>query len=409
VNIDIKKTRLFERSQTQKDRELHRGIYKTILINVIVFCSLFLLLESSYRVWLYIQSCHTVCRPAFLRTLAAFNLKNMTPHPVYGFLAPDPITGFSPADGTFVIHAPGWSEGTMTIRQGVRVNAKFALTSGDGAILAVGDSFVFGDQVLDDETWPSILEILLNRRVVNGGVSGYGTAQAVLRAEHLMKAEPYSLVILSILVNNDLARDRSVFHTIGFYKPAVIREDGNLRLTTIEEGRRIVAENFICRATEKLRAQSWIPQLFFWSHIAKSFFSPLGYDGVCTTIHPKGATDYEILEFAVARLATFSVNKVILLQYLEDSFHEGTRNDSAIEESRVIRDVANRYGVPVIDSYYALKNQLFREIYKPGPTRHHSKKGNEIIADLIARSINCTALLPGWPSTGMETPSANCQ
>jgi len=212
---------------------------------------------------------------------------------------------------------------------------------------------------------------------VNGGVSGYGTAQAVLRAEHLMKAEPYSLVILSILVNFDLPRDRSVFHTLGFYKPAVIWEDGRLRQTTIEESRRIVTENFIC-------AHSWIPQLFFWSHIAKSFFSPLGCDGSCTTIHPKAATDYEILEFAVERLATFPVNKAILLQYSEESFREGTRNGSATDETRVIRDAANRHGVPVIDSYYALKNQPFREIYS---APHHSKRGNEIIAELIQRAI----------------------
>ena len=125
-------------------------------------------------------------------------------------------TGYSPADGTFVIREPGWNDATITIRQGVRVNTNFAPTSADGAILAVGDSFVFGDQVSDDETWPSILERRLNRRVVNGGVSGYGTAQAVLRAEQLLKTEPYSLVILSILVDNDLERDRMVFMRLVF-------------------------------------------------------------------------------------------------------------------------------------------------------------------------------------------------
>jgi lysophospholipase L1-like esterase len=277
----------------------------------------------------------------------------------------------------------------------VRVNAQFAPTSDDGAILAVGDSFVFGDQVSDDETWPSILENRLNRRVVNGGVSGYGTAQAVLRAEHLVKAEPYRLVILSILVNQDLARDRSVFHRFfEFYKPAVIRENGRPRQTTLEESRRIVNENFVC-------AHLRIPQLFFWSYVAKKVFSLLG----CANDHPKAATDYEILEFAVERLATFPVSKAILLQYGEDSFREDS--PSAIDESRVIRDIANRYGVPVIDSYYALKDQSFREIYKHGPGwGHHSKRGNEVIADLVARGINCPGLLPGWPLTGTETLTA---
>src|SRR5690606_25037038 len=50
-------------------------------------------------------------------------------------------------------------------------------------VLAVGDSFTFGDQVDDDETWPAYLERILQRPVRNGGVFGYSLAQAVLRAE----------------------------------------------------------------------------------------------------------------------------------------------------------------------------------------------------------------------------------
>ena len=57
-------------------------------------------------------------------------------------------------------------------------------TTPDGSvILAVGDSFTFGDEVKDDETWPAHLQQLLGRRVLNAGVSGYGFDQIVLRAE----------------------------------------------------------------------------------------------------------------------------------------------------------------------------------------------------------------------------------
>ena len=35
----------------------------------------------------------------------------------------------------------------------------------------------------------------------------------------------------------------------------------------------------------------------------------------------------------------------------------------SIDEARMIRDAANRYGVPVIDTYYALKNKPLSEIY----------------------------------------------
>jgi hypothetical protein len=215
---------------------------------LIVFFTLFVPFEFSYRVWTYFRHCDSICNA--LTKLDAFKRQH-----VYGFLASNPVVGFSPADGTFVIH--DWDNATITIRGGVRINGSFAPTSANNPILAVGDSFVFGDQVSDAETWPAILEKRLNRRVVNGGVSNYGTAQAVLRAEQLLNTEPFTLVILSILVDADLWRDWLVNGFV-FYRPAVIRQDGKVRQTTIEESRRIVSGNFIC-------AHPWIPELFFWS------------------------------------------------------------------------------------------------------------------------------------------------
>ena len=356
---------------------------KTILINVIVFCSLFVSFEFSYRVWTYFRSCNPICNITALKKLDAFEREH-----VYGFLASNRVTGFSPADGTFVIDEPGWNNVTITIRGGVRVNTNFAPTSANGAILAVGDSFVFGDQVSDGETWPAILERRLNRRVVNGGVSNYGAAQAVLRAEQLLKAEPYTLVILSIVVGGDggdLWRDRLVNGFV-FYRPAVIREGDKVRQTTIEESRKIVLDNFICD-------HPWIPEFFFWSYIARRFFLWLGYDGQCfAIIHPKAATENEILEFVIERLARLPVNKAILIQYPSYSlkntgeaaniYEAAIRN--SIDEARMIREVANRHGVPVVDTYYVLKNKPLDKIYREP---HHSKKGNEVVADLIAREI----------------------
>jgi hypothetical protein len=355
------------------------GGCKTILINVMVFCSLFVPFEFSYRVWTYFRSCNSICDITVLTKVDAFEREH-----IYGFLASNSVTGFSPADGTFVIHEPEWNNATITIHGGVRVNTNFAPTSANGAILAVGDSFVFGDQVSDGETWPAILEKRLNRRVVNGGVSNYGAAQAVLRAEQLLRAEPYTLVILSILVGADgggLWRDRLVNGFV-FYRPAIIREGGKVRQTTIEESRKIVLDNFICD-------HSWIPEFFFWSYIAKRFFSQLGYDGQCWAgVHPRAATVSEILEFAVERLARFPVNKAILIQYPSYSFKNTSEASNiasaSIDQARMIHEIANRHGVPVVDTYYFLKNKPLQEIYR---LPHHSKEGNEFVAELIAREI----------------------
>jgi hypothetical protein len=291
-------------------------------------------------------------------------------------LSADPVVGYAPTDGTFVIREPGWNNATITIRQGLRINPKFDPSAPNNPILAVGDSFVFGYQVSDDETWPALLEKRLNRRVVNGGVSGYGSLAAVLRAEQLLKQQPYSLIILSILIDEDLRRDRWVNRS-SFYRPSLISDDGQLRPTTIAESRRIFLDNFICTHPE-------IPELFFWSHVAKLFFSKLGYDGLCAPIvHPKAATEDEILKYVIERLAALPVKTAVLMQYPRHCFEGGS-----IDEAHTIRDLAIHYGVQVIDTYAAIKEKSLRETYIYGPIwPHHSPTGNGVVADVIANAL----------------------
>jgi hypothetical protein len=69
-------------------------------------------------------------------------------------------------------------------------------------ILAVGDSFTFGDEVGDSETWPAQLQRLSHRRVLNGGVGGYGFDQIVMRAERLAKAYRPEIIVVSFIADD---------------------------------------------------------------------------------------------------------------------------------------------------------------------------------------------------------------
>ena len=71
-------------------------------------------------------------------------------------------------------------------------------------VLAVGDSFTFGDEVRDDETWPAHLQQLLGRRVLNAGVSGYGFDQIVMRAERVVADKHPSAVVVSFIADDVL-------------------------------------------------------------------------------------------------------------------------------------------------------------------------------------------------------------
>jgi len=364
---------------TRPHRSFGLGFCKTLAINTLVCCFLLILLELSYRAWGYFRDCDKICDSAFFTRLDAFN---RSAH--YGFTGPDPIVGHSLVDGTFKIHEAYWNGATITIREGVRVNPKLESNLAGGAILTVGDSFVFGDQVSDDETWPALLEQRLNRRVVNGGVAAYGTMQAVLRAEQLLKVQDYSLLILSILVGEDPLRDRWVNFDM-YRRPAVIRDDGKLRLTTIEESGRVLS--LVC-------AHAWIPGLFFWSHVAKRVFSRIGYDGRCIAKkHPTAATADQIIEFVLERFAALPVAKAILLQYPQYAF-SGPALDAAraFDQAREIRDNAKRRGVPVIDTYDALGLEPLDEMYAHhGHFPHHSKGGNGVVADVLVREIAAPA------------------
>src|SRR5262245_30306251 len=69
-------------------------------------------------------------------------------------------------------------------------------------ILAVGDSFTFGEDVSDPEIWPSTLQGRTGRRVLNGGVSGYGLDQIVLRAEMLAALYKPDVIIVGFIADD---------------------------------------------------------------------------------------------------------------------------------------------------------------------------------------------------------------
>jgi hypothetical protein len=106
----------------------------------------------------------------------------------------DPTLGYVPR--------PGYSAAGVTFD-----NAGFR-RSGEhselGSVLAVGDSFTLGEEVEDGHTWPAYLQGLLNRRVMNAGVSGYGLDQIVLRAERIVADKRPATVIVGFIADDVL-------------------------------------------------------------------------------------------------------------------------------------------------------------------------------------------------------------
>jgi lysophospholipase L1-like esterase len=108
----------------------------------------------------------------------------------------DPLLGFVPRSGL----RPNGAVPADTLDAGKMEASKVG--TGRPAVLAVGDSYTYGEEVADSETWPALLQARLGRPVLNGGVSGYGLDQAVLRAEVLAEHHHPTDIVVSFIADD---------------------------------------------------------------------------------------------------------------------------------------------------------------------------------------------------------------
>jgi lysophospholipase L1-like esterase len=119
----------------------------------------------------------------------------------------DPQLGWVPKIGTYQRSA---EEVWRVNEAGLRSNGP-PFSSAKRPIVAVGDSFTFGDEAQDHETWPAQLEQRLHVPVLNGGVFAYGIDQAFLRATSLLEAHDPAVVVLAF-ISDDINRAELSFY-----------------------------------------------------------------------------------------------------------------------------------------------------------------------------------------------------
>jgi hypothetical protein len=144
----------------------------------------------------------------------------------FGYHIYDPELGWIPKSSN------QWGTSITILKEGIRSNGRGEVWDGTGnPILAVGDSYTFGDQVADTDTWPAQLEKLSGKRVINGGVDGYGVDQIFLRARGFLNRYEFSSVIFSFIPDDIRRSQMSVMFATT--KPYFDFENGQLMLENV--------------------------------------------------------------------------------------------------------------------------------------------------------------------------------
>jgi len=148
----------------------------------------------------------------------------------YSFDRYDPSKGWRPKPN--LKDEKVWEDKILnTTSTGLRGKKDFPYgkNAGKQRILILGDSFTFGDEVSDNETYSHYLqEMLPNTEVINMGVHGYGHDQMlILFKEEGIKYRP-DIVILGFL---PLDMSRNLLDFRDYAKPRFVLEKGELKLT----------------------------------------------------------------------------------------------------------------------------------------------------------------------------------
>lgn len=116
--------------------------------------------------------------------------------------------------------------------RGIRLNGDTPPRAERPLVLAVGDSFAFGDGVDDEDSWPATLERLTGGRVINAGMIAFGLDQAVLRAEQLIDVYRPDTIVVAF-IPHDVTRCELSYWS-GYSKPYFDLDGDGLRLHPAE-------------------------------------------------------------------------------------------------------------------------------------------------------------------------------
>ena len=248
-------------------------------------------------------------------------------------------------------------------------------------ILVVGDSFTFGEEVSDGEAWPADLQRLLGRRVLNGGVSGYGFDQIVLRTEALAALYKPKAIVVAFIADD--IRRTEMRRMWSADKPYFDLDNVTPRLRNVPVPPPAPVE------TTLTFWQRTLGYSFAFDFIMRRLDQLHDWFGDHIRVHPDG-TGERISCLLTARLAELQKSSgVPILLVAEYDPVVWDHPEFAPEQRRMtagLLECARKNGLRTLDSYEAMAAvSRPRGLYV---LWHLNAAGNALIARLVAEALN---------------------
>lgn len=292
-------------------------------------------------------------------------------------LAYDPLLGWSPIPG---VSGTLMGKPFSASSEGMREHNLGASPAAGPPILALGDSFTEGFAVGNDDTWPAALERTLGRRVLNGGVRGYGIDQMVLREERLVPKLKPQTVVLAFIADDIDRTALSVRDSKG--KPYFVPAGEGLELRNVP--------------VQTALSSPWLEaarDVLGYSRLLDDVMTRLGatelwYGDVVRTGADGTVVSCRLMDRFAAQVRHQSVKALVvaLPQYLGWS----DPANLAFERRMVtaLLGCASRAGLPTLDAFAPFEREgVGRDLDAYYVQYHLTARGNALAARLIAAAL----------------------
>lgn len=362
-----------------------------ILFTILVFAEIISRVIYTFNACLKQTNCNYSKLYKFETNLAKESIKNLN------LSSYDDELGFVPSPGfnqIINLKSYGWFNNKVTINNdGFRSNDNSILNNNeDYKALIVGDSFTFGDQVDNNETWPSCLERKLNIKIANAGVFSYGAAQSLKRAIIEKQKRNYEIIILSVLVNSNFKRDRYT-HRVGLPRPAVIKDNDKIYWKKVppydQLGTRYNPEKKLGWYFVNYSVFFYyLNEIFNLQHVLSKHFKIdfKIYDLYLSKEDKNAATIEEIVNFTLKTFNNLDTKKkYLVLQYKKNDFLNDKSSKLKLRNYILNMKLNN---IKIIDTYNDLDYQKKiseKKIWYGN--KHHTPYGNELVCNTIVKNF----------------------